>query len=121
MTTTSKTVVKASMIVASESVRVFNLIAKRVYDSADVGVLFKETGGIAYAVTEKQYNWLINVICKEFKNYDGISPIGFSDSEFDYTVDPKKKHANAPFYIADFKKYGFTHIITKIKKKSILI
>lgn len=99
-----------------KSVEVFNLIARKEVDPNILGLIMGESGCKVYAVTDKQYNWLVGVLCKEFKNFDGSISITFEDDEFCYSVNPKYKTNNVPRYIPNNKQYGTTHYIVKSEK-----
>lgn len=96
-----------------KATELFNLLATKKVDSAVLGVLISESNAEVFSISDKQYNWLVSVLCSEFKNWDGNSAIGFSDSNFTYSVDPKKKTNNVPRYIPNQKQYGQTHYIIR--------
>ena len=99
-----------------KAIEVFNLIAKKEVNSYILGVLTGESGAKVYAVTDKQYNWLISVLCQEFKNFDGSISITFTDDKYIYSVNPKYKRNNVPHYIPNNRQYGTTHYIVKYEK-----
>lgn len=96
-----------------KAIELFNLLATKKVDSSVLGVLISESNAEVFSITNKQYNWLISILHAEFKNWDGNSAIGFSDNNFSYYVDPKKKTNNVPRYIPNQKQYGQTHYIVK--------
>lgn len=98
------------------AIEVFNLIAKKEVDPYMLGVLVGESNVKVYAITDKQYNWLISVLCNEFKNFDGRIGITFTDDKYNYSVNPKNKSNNVPYYIPNNKQYGTTHYIIKYEK-----
>ena len=95
------------------SIEVFNLIAKKEVDPYILGVLVGESNAKVYAITDKQYSWLVGVLCKEFKNFHGDVAIEFTDDKYSYSVNPNRKTRNAPYYIPNNKQYGTTHYILK--------
>lgn len=100
-----------------KAIEVFNLVAQKRVESAVLGVIASEDKNLeVFAISDKQYNWLVSVISKEFKNWDCNMPIVFSDDTFNYNLNPSKKTANVPYYIPNQKQYGSTHYITKRKK-----
>lgn len=100
------------------AIEVFNLIAKKEVDPYILGVLIGESNAKVYSITDKQYNWLVSVLCKEFKNFDGSVGITFTDDVCSYSVNPKYKTNNAPKYIPNHKQYGSTHYILKKEKSN---
>ncbi len=101
-----------------KSIEVFNLIAKKEVDAYILGVLVGESNAKVYAITDKQYSWLVGVLCKEFKNFDGTVAITFTDDKYSYSVNPKNKTNNVPYYIPNNKQYGATHYIVKYEKNN---
>ena len=97
-----------------KSIEVFNLLAKKRVDSGVLGVIASEDKNLeVFSISDKQYNWLVSVLSKDFKNWNCNSPIGFSDDNFDYNLNPSKRASNVPYYIPNNKQYGFTHYITR--------
>lgn len=100
-----------------KAIEVFNTVAKKQVDSNVLGVLISETKAVVYAISDKQYNWLIGSVCQEYKNWDGYScAISFNDENYTYTINPKHKTNNVPHYIPNRKQYGATHFIIKTLK-----
>ena len=94
------------------AIEVFNAVANKKVDSGVLGVLRSESKSEVYSITDKQYNWLVSTVCKYYK-WDGLCAISFTDKKFTYTIDPKQKFYNVPYYIPNNKTYGTTHFIIK--------